>query len=1736
MIYKEQLKKKRKRIPKINNSGILQSLPLSLNHKRMSICPSIENDYENMMLCDDESPVSAASTIANFNKYHFNDSYFVHDLSNRGDIWITENRLSVEWYIDNQCIRRFNFKQKVLRAGFVDFEKAPNCLIIILRDLAHVYNISNGNSTSVCFPFPIIDAFWYSQGIVLERETLCVLPYPMESNQKHKYITLTDPMSPFGLVTFSSRQKFNSDDKYQVTSKMLLLADDKKHNITVLYDKSRNEINFYYTRVMNSKSKDDIHHNETASKITDSNKIFRKVPGLNRRSASINLQHDMNLHLPTINEPTLSSTNTNISSAVDPSSIVPQSISKRSMSATIDRMGTSTTPTVIDFTPNSAQQLQQEYISQSISSKDIILTKVSTLPLPLDFDPENCNLQCKPLRFKDKEAIVIYDKESDFVKVWSITLVPHIVNSLSFKFNGDASHTLIKSSDIELSEQILEILPYDCDKLKECLVIITRTSDVLYLFNPFIEFSIFPIEIPSYLEGIVKDICYISSERIIINKFSKPHSTENFRHIRQTIFPYPRHQCIQLYFEALSWICTNEFFYALSFLWQHIMSVLADEHDEISDYRKEDLEFEAFFKLIKVILLDTSSEEINNLTKNPVISYIKSMDVTSLMPNVILGLHLVREELLLNVLCSNDAKKLGRLLFFATSVMNWPSTWKDYYKTDISNVDEPLPSIYYNTFPLDEPPSILKSLFSINESSYIPITPFINFSRLIEKDHEVDELITPRCLKLLRLYELTHSTDFSIEQILEILTKLNIKKPEIDTYPVGVLTPLRYLLKRIEDSISSISEDVNLEVIARADLNRCLERIKQLKSDSFPSSQDILPRYIPPKGNSYENEVAKPKNIYSLVTEIVTKSISGNANKSSVDNEEESNTLDDGYSLKHNAGLIFSQDRRFHNALSLLSYYKPHNISFYSRQSEYIKIINQKKTFAKIIFLRTCASGIGWGAIAYATEKPLSTQKCSRPKLNYVCLFPDGTKVSLNTTDVDHDTAQWGEFHGGVSCGLRISKKAKNINGSWIAFNKPRVLDAQHGGFLLGLGLNGHLKDLEEWHVYNYLSPKLTHVSIGLLLGMSASMRKTMDLKLTKVLSVHIVALLPTGSSDLNINLKVQTAGLIGIGLLYQGSQHKKMNELLISQITSMIEINEEFVADEGYRMAAGIALGLVNLASGTKLSSRNYLESGTEERIFSIDNNDSHESNKSNIDPIIINHLIALVSKTYDIESKWIPENSQIGTVLALMLIFLKTRHSHIAETIKPNLQFSSSKNIGCRPELYFYKEWAYHMIMWDTIGEDLLFVLRDISLQMPDTITTDKLPIYYIIGGRVMSMGIKYASTGDEQVRDSLLNLLDRLLPFYQYVGDAKLDFRLTIYGINILINVILVSVSMVMCGSGDLKTFQRIRYLHEVVTGKHSDLFKQTTKNSDRDADINEDLDSFNHSNEDIDEDPDESSSPIDETIIDPANEDEKLNDDENHFSKYISTSLSLGFLFLGSGQYGLKTSDIESVAYLIISVLPTYMAPYHLSEIKHFWSLCVDPRCLVLKDVHTEEPINNIQLEVYVKQDKRNPVQKKQLVSPCLLPDLTKIGGIRIENPDYYPFEVQFSEDITATDYFKNGIVVYLQKREKENYYDEDQIFENNRPSVQQVLKGKIDLEKRKIGIDSRLRGAIPSEALVEELGLKSLTMYEIDNDLAEIKVTNNESQRYNLEMVCSGSNSGGDVVDYQLELWRRSHSL
>ena len=58
-----------------------------------------------------------------------------------------------------------------------------------------------------------------------------------------------------------------------------------------------------------------------------------------------------------------------------------------------------------------------------------------------------------------------------------------------------------------------------------------------------------------------------------------------------------------------------------------------------------------------------------------------------------------------------------------------------------------------------------------------------------------------------------------------------------------------------------------------------------------------------------------------------------------------------------------------------------------------------------------------------------------------------------------------------------------------------------------------------------------------------------MDLATTKILSVHVPALLPPTSTELNIPHNVQVAAILGVGLVYQGTAHSHMAEVLLAEI-----------------------------------------------------------------------------------------------------------------------------------------------------------------------------------------------------------------------------------------------------------------------------------------------------------------------------------------------------------------------------------------------------------------------------------------------------------------------------------------------------------------------------------------------------------------------------------------------------------
>merc|ERR1712137_1452813 len=159
---------------------------------------------------------------------------------------------------------------------------------------------------------------------------------------------------------------------------------------------------------------------------------------------------------------------------------------------------------------------------------------------------------------------------------------------------------------------------------------------------------------------------------------------------------------------------------------------------------------------------------------------------------------------------------------------------------------------------------------------------------------------------------------------------------------------------------------------------------------------------------------------------------------------------------------------------------------------------------------------------------------------------------------------------------LRVAPHSVSKNSNWIPYNKPREPSSSHAGFLLGSGLQGHLKALKLPKAMQYLKENHPLTSIGILLGLAATYRGTMDISIAKMLSIHVPALLPSPNS-MDIPPDVQVAAVMGLGWLYMQSQHRGMTETLLEEIHCSPSSNKDFQR-ESYALAAGLSLGLITL------------------------------------------------------------------------------------------------------------------------------------------------------------------------------------------------------------------------------------------------------------------------------------------------------------------------------------------------------------------------------------------------------------------------------------------------------------------------------------------------------------------------------------------------------------------------------
>ncbi|KAK8136208.1 Negative regulator of mitosis [Apiospora sp. TS-2023a] len=497
---------------------------------------------------------------------------------------------------------------------------------------------------------------------------------------------------------------------------------------------------------------------------------------------------------------------------------------------------------------------------------------------------------------------------------------------------------------------------------------------------------------------------------------------------------------------------------------------------------------------------------------------------------------------------------------------------------------------------------------------------------------------------------------------------------------------------------------------------------------------------------------------------------------------------------------IFKEDRRLEETRLMLTTTKPRAIRLdpQSGWSDAFYLEQQKELVTRLA-TNTLSIPAGRGLMNYGLRFPLLTQKFHINGFVLNCtVTPTNQTVGVDKSLFTEEKIAWAFFHSGVAGGLSISRQAKGIDTSWILYNKP--------------GLNGHLKGVAKWVAFKYLTPKHTMTSIGLLLGLAASYIGTMDSLITRLLSVHVTRMLPRGAAELNLSPLTQTTGIMGIGLLYCNSQHRRMSEIMMSEI-SHIETGdeEEPLRSECYRLAAGFALGFINLGKGSDL--------------------------KGLHDMRITEQLLMLASTSKKVELVHILDRSSAAAIVAIALIYMKSDDHIVARKIDvPDamLQFDY-----IRPDLLLLRTLAKHLILWSEIKPNHDWIRKNLparyqSRVSPPTqpfngpgrgpLNSTHLPFLTILAGLCFAIGLRYAGSGDPAVRDLLLNYLYRFYGLCRSIPHkANFDERAVQVTGRMCLDVVALSTAAVMAGTCDIKVLRILRSLHgrndaETTFGSH------------------------------------------------------------------------------------------------------------------------------------------------------------------------------------------------------------------------------------------------------------------------------------------------------------------------------
>lgn len=763
----------------------------------------------------------------------------------------------------------------------------------------------------------------------------------------------------------------------------------------------------------------------------------------------------------------------------------------------------------------------------------------------------------------------------------------------------------------------------------------------------------------------------------------------------------------------------------------------------------------------------------------------------SSLSEIVVCLHLVREECKLDVMCQDlTSSGVGSLAPMLAQLGHWLrwDAW-DWRQGGFFALDggSEISWMYENSQfasrlrlhpqPWDAPPSILQWLGAVTGPQQY--TPFPTLAILIRKSKasphssiNIDDIIaevTPRTMALHTFFRDVDPASSS-RKVVELIKSCNIDSDMLATLPEVAKAPLMEAITRCQASPPTTWSSSLLQLVQREELDLSVDPSGDFVHDNHANSSIGIIQ------------------LGSTTRDVHTICQSTDR----VEPMQSTAEVDRHYITR----LIFREDRRFMEAYTLLEPLRQ-TVAEYRADSraDEAAILEGQKILMQWVMIRTFSLPIGSSMIKFSSKKPLLTEKYHLYGFSTSCLMrPMGNVVTAERQNYSEEKYFWAFFNAGVAAGLSISRDAQGIDTSWFMYNKPAEPTNKHAGLLLGLGLNGHLRTIAKWLSFKYLTPKHTMTSVGLLLGLSVSFMGTMDTLVTRLLSIHVTRMLPAGAAELNVSPYTQTTGLMGIGLLYYNTQHRRMSEVMLSEIEH-VEIPDpseppDTLRDEAYRLAAGFALGYINLGKGKDL--RGLHDMRIVERLMTV----------------------AVAPKSVDIVH--ILDQATAGAVIAVALIFMKTHDRTVARKI--DIPDTLPQFDYVRPDIFLLRTLAKHIIMWDEIEADDAWIVKNLPVEYRDAydlkhvmkLRSEQMPFFNILAGLLWSVSLKHAGTGDIRVRDFLIRYLDQLIRINKLAA-IRYDSRLSRNTVRNCQDLIALSAATVMAGTGDLDVLRRLRGLH-------------------------------------------------------------------------------------------------------------------------------------------------------------------------------------------------------------------------------------------------------------------------------------------------------------------------------------